>query len=57
MNHLVQPHPLLFDAAAPASLRCGRREGDATSSDESDWALLTWTFAGLWEIEPAALQA
>jgi hypothetical protein len=40
----------------PANLRCGRPEGDLQAPAEPGWAPLTCTFAGLWEIEPAALQ-
>lgn len=56
MSHLGLPHPRLIDVAVPANLRCGRPEGDVTPPDEPDWAPLTWAFAGLWEIEPAALE-
>jgi sulfur dioxygenase len=57
MDHLGLPHPKLIDIALPANLRCGRPEGDAASlPDEPHWAALTWTFAGLWEIQPQALE-
>lgn len=56
MNHLGLPHPKLIDIALPANLRCGRPEGDAALPDEPSWASLTWTFAGLWEIAPQALE-
>jgi sulfur dioxygenase len=56
MTHLGLPHPRLIDVAVPANLRCGRPAGDVTPPAEPDWAPLTWTFAGLWEIEPAALE-
>jgi sulfur dioxygenase len=56
MNHLGLPHPKLMDIAVPANLRCGQPEGDASLPEEPRWAPLVWTFAGLWEIEPSALE-
>jgi sulfur dioxygenase len=56
MNHLGLPHPKLMDIAVPANLRCGQAEHHALLPDEPAWAALVWTFAGLWEIEPQALE-
>ena len=56
MNHLGLPHPKLIDIAVPANLRCGRPADDADAPDEPDWAPLTYTFGGIWEITPAALE-
>ena len=57
MRHLGLPHPKQIDRAVPANLRCGRPDGDAVvPPPEPAWAPLVWTFAGLWEIEPAALE-
>ncbi|HET9823184.1 MAG TPA: rhodanese-like domain-containing protein [Burkholderiaceae bacterium] len=56
MNHLGLPHPRLIDVAVPANLRCGRPEGEAALPGEPGWAHLDWTFAGLWEIQPPALE-
>lgn len=57
MNALGLPHPKLIDIAVPANLRCGRPEGEGEGSDgEPDWAPLSFTFGGIWEIQPAALQ-
>ena len=60
MDALGLPHPKLIAIAVPANLRCGRPEGDAASAAgdvrDPEWAPLTHTFGGLWEIEPAALQ-
>ncbi len=56
MNHLGLPHPKLIDVAVPANLRCGRPADEAEPPAEPDWAPLTWTFAGLWEIDPQALE-
>jgi sulfur dioxygenase len=56
MNNLGLPHPKLMDIAVPANLRCGRPEGDTAAPEDPPWAALTWTFAGLWEIQPQALE-
>jgi len=56
MNNLGLPHPKLMDIAVPANLRCGRPEGVAALPAEPAWAPLVWTFAGLWEIQPQALE-
>lgn len=56
MNHLGLPHPKLMDHAVPANLRCGRPEGGALPPDDPAWAHLTWTFAGLWEIQAQTLE-
>jgi glyoxylase-like metal-dependent hydrolase (beta-lactamase superfamily II)/rhodanese-related sulfurtransferase len=56
MQALGLPHPKLIDQAVPANLRCGRPEGDAAAAgDEPDWAPLSYTFGGIWEILPTAL--
>ena len=56
MNNLGLPHPKLIDIAVPANLRCGRPETDMTLPAEPRWAPLTFTFAGIWEIQPEALE-
>ena len=57
MDALGLPHPKLIAMAVPANLRCGQPEGGATAATiDPDWAPLTHTFSGLWEIEPTALQ-
>ena len=56
MNHLGLPHPKLMDIAVPANLRCGEPASNTLLPDEPTWAALVWTFAGLWEIEPQALE-
>ncbi|MCU0813429.1 MAG: MBL fold metallo-hydrolase [Burkholderiaceae bacterium] len=56
MEHLGLPHPKLIDVAVPANLKCGRPEGDAALPAQPAWAPLTYTFAGVWEIEPATLE-
>ena len=40
-----------------AELRCGRPEHDADlPEDEPAWATLTYTFAGIWEVQPQWLE-
>ena len=56
MNNLGLPHPKLMDIAVPANLQCGRPEAQADVPSEPDWALLTFTFGGIWEIQPRALE-
>lgn len=56
MNHLGLPHPKLMDIAVPANLNCGRPDNAAGLPTEPTWAPLTYTFGGLWEIQPAALE-
>ena len=55
MDNLNLPHPKKMDAAVPANLKCGRPEGGAPSGDP-DWAPLTYTFAGVWEVPPYWLE-
>jgi glyoxylase-like metal-dependent hydrolase (beta-lactamase superfamily II)/rhodanese-related sulfurtransferase len=56
MNNLGLPHPKLMDIAVPANLRCGQPEGSAPLPTEPSWAPLTFTFAGIFEIQPQALE-
>jgi glyoxylase-like metal-dependent hydrolase (beta-lactamase superfamily II)/rhodanese-related sulfurtransferase len=56
MNNLGLPHPKLIDIAVPANMRCGRPESEAAPAAEPQWAPLTFTFAGIWEIPPEALE-
>jgi sulfur dioxygenase len=56
MQNLGLPHPKLIDIAVPANLRCGRPEQDTAVPAEPAWAPLTFTFAGMWEIPPDALE-
>ncbi|MGH7002377.1 MAG: rhodanese-like domain-containing protein [Alphaproteobacteria bacterium] len=55
MGNLGLAHPKQIDVAVPANLKCGRREGK-TPAQQSDWAPLTLTFAGIWEIAPQWLE-
>ncbi len=56
MRHLGLAHPKLIDVAVPANLRCGEPADARLPPPEPDWAPLTLTFGGVWEIEPAALE-
>lgn len=56
MANLGLPHPRQMDVAVPANLRCGRREGADAAPAEPQWAPLTFTFAGIFEIQPQALE-
>ncbi len=55
MNNLGLPHPKLMDVAVPANLNCGRPSDSTALPEEPAWAPLTFTFGGIWEIEPNAL--
>ncbi len=56
MNNLGLPHPKQIDVAVPANLQCGRPADIQTKATDPAWAPLTFTFAGIWEIQPAALE-
>jgi sulfur dioxygenase len=55
MDHLGLPHPKLMGIAVPANLRCGQPVGAAALPPEPSWAPLTFTFGGVWEIQPSTL--
>ena len=54
MKHLGLPHPKQMEVAVPANLKCGRPEKPATQNP--DCAPLTYTFAGVWEVQPNWLE-
>lgn len=56
MANLKLAHPKQMDVAVPANLRCGRPERDAAAEPDPGWAHLTYSFAGIWEIAPQALE-
>jgi len=56
MNNMHLPHPKQIDIAVPANLRCGRQENGTGALSEPTWAPLTYTFAGIWELSPQALE-
>lgn len=55
MHNLGLPHPKQIDVAVPANLKCGQPADGALPGDEPDWAPLSYSFAGIWEIQPQAL--
>mgnify|MGYP003336371260 FL=1 len=56
MNNLGLPHPRQIDVAVPANLKCGLIVDAPAQTAEPAWAPLTFTFAGIWEIYPQALE-
>ena len=54
MNHLGLPHPKQMDVAVPANLKCGKPA--QTTTADPDWAPLTYTFGGIWEVQPHWLE-
>ena len=56
MDNLGLAHPKKLDIAVPANLKCGQPEGDVGQIDEPTWAPLTFTFAGIWEVQPQWLE-
>jgi glyoxylase-like metal-dependent hydrolase (beta-lactamase superfamily II)/rhodanese-related sulfurtransferase len=56
MGNLALPHPKQMDVAVPANLKCGRRDDGASPPGDPTWAPLAYTFAGIFEIQPQALE-
>ncbi|HXQ49971.1 MAG TPA: MBL fold metallo-hydrolase [Stellaceae bacterium] len=56
MANLKLAHPKQIDVAVPANLKCGRPENDRFVAADPGWAPLTFTFAGIWEIQPQTLE-
>ena len=54
MTNLGLAHPKQIDVAVPANLKCGRPEKITTQ--DPDWAPLTYTFGGIWEVQPHWLE-
>jgi len=54
MTHLGLPHPRQMEVAVPANLKCGRPEQPI--AHDPDWAPLTYTFGGIWEVQPHWLE-
>ena len=52
MNNLGLAHPKHIDVAVPANLVCGKPVDEDAALAGPDWAPLTYTFAGFWEIQP-----
>jgi len=55
MNNLRLGHPKQIDIAVPANLKCGEPT-ETLPMIEPDWAPLTCTFAGVWEVQPSWLE-
>ena|ERR1051326_7565070 len=55
MTHLGLAHPKQMDVAVPANLKCGEPAQKAAEQDVG-WAPLTYTFAGIWEVQPHWLE-
>jgi len=58
MKNLRLAHPKLIDIAVPANLRCGQPENpvDALPARRPSWPHARYSFAGLWEVDPHALE-
>ena len=54
MSHLGLAHPKQMEVAVPANLKCGKPP--TTTTADPDWAPLTYTFAGIWEVQPHWLE-
>jgi sulfur dioxygenase len=52
MDNLKLAHPKKLDVAVPANLQCGRPQNSAAAAHDPDWAPLSFSFAGVWEIDP-----
>ena len=55
MKHLGLPHPKQMEVAVPANMKCGKPRKPASTANP-DWAQLTYTFAGIWEVQPNWLE-
>lgn len=56
MKNLGLAHPKQIDLAVPANLKCGQPEVAQADAGEPTWGNLTYTFGGIWEIQPQALE-
>jgi sulfur dioxygenase len=56
MDNLGLPHPKQIDVAVPANLKCGEPASPTMDNSDPQWAPLTFTFGGIWEIQPQALE-
>ena len=56
MANLKLSHPKQIDRAVPANLRCGQPDDYDAIPKTQDWGDLTYSFSGIWEIQPAALE-
>lgn len=56
MANLKLAHPKKIDIAVRANLECGRPKSGRFAVADPGWAPLTYTFAGIWEMQPHALE-
>jgi glyoxylase-like metal-dependent hydrolase (beta-lactamase superfamily II) len=56
MTHLGLAHPKQMEEAVPANLKLGKIEKRTFMDERADWAPLTYTFAGIWEVQPHWLE-
>jgi rhodanese-related sulfurtransferase len=56
MTNLHLPHPKQIDVAVPANLKCGLAASNPAQLLDPDWAPLTCSFAGIWEINAQWLE-
>jgi glyoxylase-like metal-dependent hydrolase (beta-lactamase superfamily II)/rhodanese-related sulfurtransferase len=57
MENLGLAHPRQMEQAVPANMLCGRPfKGNFDLREEPQWAPLTFTFAGIWEVQPGWLE-
>jgi sulfur dioxygenase len=56
MTNLGLPYPKQMDIAVPANMKCGKPQKAEGLVSDPDWAPLTYTFAGIWEVQPNWLE-
>ncbi|MFN3230670.1 MAG: rhodanese-like domain-containing protein [Alphaproteobacteria bacterium] len=56
MENLGLAHPKQIDIAVPANMRSGEPENPDGVAIDPDWAPLTYTYAGVWEVQPQWLE-
>ena len=56
MANLKLAHPKQMDVAVPANMKCGQPASAPALGTDPGWAPLAYTFAGIWEIQPQALE-
>jgi glyoxylase-like metal-dependent hydrolase (beta-lactamase superfamily II)/rhodanese-related sulfurtransferase len=56
MANLNLPHPRQLAVALPANLRCGEPADGTAGTEAQDWAALSFSFAGIWEIMPQTFE-
>ena len=56
MNNLGLAHPNKIDIAVPANLKCGEIPGGLQEFKNHEWAPLTLTYAGFYEVQPRWLE-